>query len=82
MTMDADLQNDPKDIPAFLAALEKPAIDCVCGTRVATRGKGDNFIRVASSRESPTGCATSSPTSRSPTPAAPIAASGASAWTS
>src|SRR3954466_716930 len=50
MTMDADLQNDPKDIPAFLKALEDSAVDCVCGTRVATRGKGDNFIRVASSR--------------------------------
>src|SRR5690349_21391437 len=37
MTMDADLQNDPKDIPAFLAALEKGDTDCVCGTRVATR---------------------------------------------
>ena len=49
MTMDADLQNDPKDIPAFLAALEQ-GWDCVCGTRVATRGKGDKFIRVASSR--------------------------------
>ncbi len=49
MTMDADLQNDPADIPAFLAALET-GVDCVCGTRVATRGKGDNFIRVASSR--------------------------------
>ena len=24
--------------------------DCVCGSRVATRGQGDNFIRVASSR--------------------------------
>jgi glycosyltransferase involved in cell wall biosynthesis len=49
MTMDADLQNDPKDIPAFLAALAQ-GWDCVCGTRVATRGKGDKFIRVASSR--------------------------------
>jgi len=49
MTMDADLQNDPQDIPAFLAALAQ-GWDCVCGTRVATRGKGDNFIRVASSR--------------------------------
>src|SRR3954467_5962056 len=49
MTMDADLQNDPKDIPAFLAALSS-GVDCVCGTRVATRGKGDNFVRVASSR--------------------------------
>src|SRR3954469_10014285 len=33
MTMDADLQNDPKDIPAFLKALEDPTVDCVCGTR-------------------------------------------------
>lgn len=49
MTMDADLQNDPADIPKFLTELDK-GIDCVCGTRVATRGKGDSFIRVASSR--------------------------------
>ena len=49
MTMDADLQNDPQDIPKFLEALNQ-GWDCVCGTRVATRGKGDNFIRVASSR--------------------------------
>lgn len=49
MTMDADLQNDPKDIPAFLAAMNT-GVDCVCGTRVATRGQGDSFIRVASSR--------------------------------
>jgi len=50
MTMDADLQNDPRDIPAFLAAFEETGCDCICGTRVATRGKGDSFIRVASSR--------------------------------
>lgn len=49
MTMDADLQNDPQDIPAFIQMLDQ-GWDCVCGTRVATRGKGDNFIRVASSR--------------------------------
>jgi glycosyltransferase involved in cell wall biosynthesis len=49
MTMDADLQNDPADIPSFLEALGQ-GWDCVCGTRVATRGKGDSFIRVASSR--------------------------------
>ncbi len=48
VTVDADLQNDPKDLPAFLAALEK--FDCVCGTRVKTRGQGDNFVRIASSR--------------------------------
>ena len=47
-TLDADLQNDPKDLPRFLKALK--AFDCVCGTRVETRGKGDNFIRIASSR--------------------------------
>ena len=49
MTMDADLQNDPADIPAFLAELGK-GVDCVCGSRVTTRGEGDSFIRVASSR--------------------------------
>src|SRR4051812_32812814 len=50
MTMDADLQNDPKDIPAFLKAFEQPRVDCVCGTRVATRGKGDSKVKVISSR--------------------------------
>jgi len=49
MTMDADLQNDPKDIPKFLEALAT-GVDCVCGSRVATRREGDDFIRVASSR--------------------------------
>jgi dolichol-phosphate mannosyltransferase len=49
MTMDADLQNDPIDIPTFLAELAK-GVDCVCGSRVTTRGEGDRFIRVASSR--------------------------------
>ncbi len=48
VTMDADLQNDPRDLPKFLEALKK--FDCVCGTRVESRGQGDNFIRVASSR--------------------------------
>jgi len=48
VTLDADLQNDPKDLPKFLVALQH--FDCVCGTRVATRGQGDNFIRIASSR--------------------------------
>ena len=48
VTLDADLQNDPKDLPKFLEALKSS--DCVCGTRVETRGKGDNFVRIASSR--------------------------------
>ena len=48
VTMDSDLQNDPRDLPAFFEALEK--FDCVCGTRVQTRGRGDNFLRIASSK--------------------------------
>jgi glycosyltransferase involved in cell wall biosynthesis len=48
VTLDADLQNDPGDLPKFLKALDK--YDCVCGTRVASRGHGDGFIRIASSR--------------------------------
>ncbi|HVT90148.1 MAG TPA: glycosyltransferase family 2 protein [Tepidisphaeraceae bacterium] len=49
MTMDADLQNDPKDIPKFLEAL-RTGVDCVCGTRVESRSKGDNTVKVISSR--------------------------------
>jgi glycosyltransferase involved in cell wall biosynthesis len=48
VTLDADLQNDPKDLPKFLEALKN--FDCVCGTRVESRGKGDHAIRIASSR--------------------------------
>jgi len=48
VTLDADLQNDPKDLPKFLEALKQ--YDCVCGTRVQTRGQGDHFLRIASSR--------------------------------
>jgi dolichol-phosphate mannosyltransferase len=47
-TLDADLQNDPKDLPKLLEAAKN--FDCVCGTRVDSRKQGDNFIRVASSR--------------------------------
>jgi len=47
-TLDADLQNDPKDVPKFLEALKQ--FDCVCGSRVEMRRRGDNLIRVASSR--------------------------------
>jgi glycosyltransferase involved in cell wall biosynthesis len=48
VTLDADLQNDPRDVPRFLEALKQ--CDCVCGSRVAARSEGDNFIRIASSR--------------------------------
>jgi dolichol-phosphate mannosyltransferase len=47
-TLDADLQNDPKDLPKFLEALKQA--DCVCGSRVANRRKGDNIIRQLSSK--------------------------------
>jgi glycosyltransferase involved in cell wall biosynthesis len=48
ITLDADLQNDPAEMPRFLAALEHA--DCVCGTRSGTRGEGDGWLRVVSSR--------------------------------
>jgi dolichol-phosphate mannosyltransferase len=48
VTLDADLQNDPCDLPQFLEALKQ--FDCVCGSRGAARGQGDSFIRIASSR--------------------------------
>lgn len=40
VTMDTDLQNDPADLPKFLAALANA--DCVCGTRQAKRQGGDS----------------------------------------
>ncbi len=43
--LDADLQNDPADLPRLLAALERA--DVVCGVRVARR---DTFARRFSSR--------------------------------
>ncbi len=48
ITMDADLQNDPAEIPRFVRALER--FDCVSGSRVQTRGRGDNILRVVTSR--------------------------------
>ncbi len=48
ITMDADLQNDPAEIPRFVQALER--FDCVSGSRVQTRGQGDNILRVITSR--------------------------------
>lgn len=46
ITLDADLQNDPKDIPKFLEALK--SADCVCGSRAHERA--DNWLRRVSSR--------------------------------
>lgn len=47
-TMDADLQNDPKDLPKFLEALKQH--DCVCGSRAESRARGDGWIRRLSSK--------------------------------
>ncbi|HEV8614196.1 MAG TPA: glycosyltransferase family 2 protein [Methylomirabilota bacterium] len=47
VTMDADLQNDPRDIPVLLSHLDR--WDAVTGWRV-DRGEGDSFVRRASSR--------------------------------
>ncbi|HVU28020.1 MAG TPA: glycosyltransferase family 2 protein [Verrucomicrobiae bacterium] len=48
VTLDADLQNDPQDLPKLIAALKD--FDCACGTRVEARKHGDGFVRIASSR--------------------------------
>jgi glycosyltransferase involved in cell wall biosynthesis len=47
VTMDADLQNDPHDIPAMLSHLDR--WDAVTGWRV-NRGDGDSVVRRVSSR--------------------------------
>jgi glycosyltransferase involved in cell wall biosynthesis len=47
VVMDADLQNDPRDIPAMLAHLDR--WDAVTGYRV-DRAAGDSWIRLVSSR--------------------------------
>ena len=47
VVMDADLQNDPHDIPRLLQALDQ--WDAVTGWRVA-RGNGDSLVRRISSR--------------------------------
>ena len=47
VTMDADLQNDPHDIPGLLRHLER--WDAVTGWRV-NRGEGDSLVRRLSSR--------------------------------
>ncbi|HEX4265297.1 MAG TPA: glycosyltransferase family 2 protein [Verrucomicrobiae bacterium] len=48
VTLDADLQNDPQDLAKLLDGVK--TFDCACGSRVEARGKGDNFVRVVSSR--------------------------------
>jgi len=47
-TLDADMQDDPHDLPKFLEAMK--SADCVCGSRIEKRSEGDNFIRQISSK--------------------------------
>jgi glycosyltransferase involved in cell wall biosynthesis len=48
ITLDADMQNPPVEIPRFLEAMRDA--DCVCGSRVAARAQGDSWVRRISSR--------------------------------
>jgi glycosyltransferase involved in cell wall biosynthesis len=48
VTLDADLQNDPRDLPKLLEALK--AADCVCGTRQASRAASDSWAKNVISR--------------------------------
>ena len=48
VTLDADLQNDPADLPKFLAALDNA--DCVCGTRQDVREAGDSRLKSLTSK--------------------------------
>src|ERR1017187_10137783 len=48
VTLDADLQNDPRDLPKFLAAIRNA--DCVCGTRKQSRQQGDSWLKHIISR--------------------------------
>jgi len=48
VTLDADLQNDPRDLPILLDALKQ--YDCACGSRAQVRRQSDGFVKMASSR--------------------------------
>jgi len=47
VTMDADMQNNPADIPRLLEAMEREGADAACGIRAKRR---DNLVRRVSSR--------------------------------
>lgn len=49
-TLDADLQNDPAELPRFLEAMRSGGTDFVNGSRVEARAKGDSWVKVAGSR--------------------------------
>ena len=47
-TLDADLQNHPRELPRFLDAIRN--CDCVCGSRVKVRARGDSHLKQLSSQ--------------------------------
>lgn len=47
VTMDADLQNDPADIPKMITRLKEGGFDCVCGWRKARQ---DTFLKAILSK--------------------------------
>lgn len=47
MTMDADLQNDPEDIPKLIAKMEETGADCVCGWR---KNRQDSLLKAGLSK--------------------------------
>lgn len=47
-TLDADLQNHPRELPRFLEAIRH--CDCVCGSRVKDRARGDSRLKQFSSQ--------------------------------
>ena len=49
-TLDADLQNHPRELPRFLEAIQREESDCICGSRVAARAQGDSWVRQVSSK--------------------------------
>lgn len=48
VTLDADLQNDPKELPRFCEGLK--SFDCVCGNRTAARRQAYGLARAVSSQ--------------------------------
>lgn len=47
--LDADLQNDPADLPGMLELMDAEGADVVQGDRSAARARGDTFVRRAGS---------------------------------
>ena len=78
ITLDSDLQNDPRDVPAFLKALETIRLRLRHARGRPAAGGQLGADRLLA--RSPTGCATNCPAKTSRTRAARIGPSSGSAW--